>query len=92
MSLHLPIHEPVYVMPSYAYKNLNKPKNNQGDIIYTHQHIEFCGFCKKTNKSVNLKFCNQCRYTKYCDKQCQKSDWKNHKETCLDIKRFGFIM
>ncbi|GFH48486.1 hypothetical protein CTEN210_04962 [Chaetoceros tenuissimus] len=41
-------------------------------------------FCYSKNP---LKTCSRCRTSFYCDKKCQKKDWKmQHKEKCSDIK------
>ena len=48
-----------------------------------------CHFCK-TTKSEQLLFCSQCRTTSYCSKECQRSDWKSHREYCqkpLDLRK-----
>ena len=29
--------------------------------------------------------CNRCRHTNYCSVECQKADWKRHKENCDNI-------
>jgi len=31
---------------------------------------------------VPLKQCSLCRCVSYCDRQCQKADWKEHKKKC----------
>ncbi len=36
---------------------------------------DFCFYCRKKCSSV----CTKCFVTTYCDKQCQKRDWKKHK-------------
>ena len=38
-----------------------------------------CSFCSGTQ---NLSNCGRCRKVKYCSKDCQKKDWKNHKSNC----------
>lgn len=32
-----------------------------------------------------LTICSSCRLVRYCSKQCQKSDWKEHKTWCKEI-------
>lgn len=34
-------------------------------------------------KSVQMMMCTQCRGVYYCNRQCQKADWKNHKINCI---------
>lgn len=42
--------------------------------------IEKCGY-KKCGKTGDLKLC-QCKTIKYCNIDCLKEDWKNHKAKC----------
>jgi hypothetical protein len=38
-------------------------------------------------KDVNtLKRCTGCKFVKYCNVDCQKADWKNHKSVCKTIR------
>jgi hypothetical protein len=37
-----------------------------------------CGACG----APGLRKCRRCNKTRYCGKECQKSDWKAHKKTC----------
>ncbi|KAI9698105.1 MAG: hypothetical protein M1820_007613 [Bogoriella megaspora] len=39
----------------------------------------FCGNCNKSNVA---KKCGGCHRVSYCDKDCQKADWKFHKRRC----------
>lgn len=39
-----------------------------------------CGFCKK--ESAELKKCTNCEKVSYCNKECQRGDWKKHKPSC----------
>ena len=43
-----------------------------------------CSFCnKRQSDSLNpLKRCGKCLVQFYCGKDCQKTDWKNHKDLC----------
>jgi len=43
-----------------------------------------CGnrMCTKNVKESKLLRCSSCRKQKYCDKECQTADWKNHKAAC----------
>uniref|UniRef100_T1IMZ4 MYND-type domain-containing protein n=1 Tax=Strigamia maritima TaxID=126957 RepID=T1IMZ4_STRMM len=44
----------------------------------------YCDYCFKQND--NLKKCTQCSHSYYCDKNCQKSAWKDPKNECLCLK------
>jgi len=38
-------------------------------------------FCGK----VGTETCSKCKSTKYCSRECQKSDWSKHKLSCLAV-------
>mmetsp|Transcript_19975 Transcript_19975/g.49097 ORF Transcript_19975/g.49097 Transcript_19975/m.49097 type:complete len:366 (+) Transcript_19975:78-1175(+) len=46
-----------------------------------------CGHCGKSGTSkefqLSLLLCSRCRLTRYCSKECQRADWKEHKKTCV---------
>ena len=46
-----------------------------------------CKYCRKDlcNKTSPLKHCQKCRSVYYCDAQCQKKDWQDHKKICQAI-------
>ncbi|PVH95180.1 hypothetical protein DM02DRAFT_618079 [Periconia macrospinosa] len=44
-----------------------------------------CAGCKKTPSEAgvaSLKTCAKCKSVWYCDRECQKADWKVHKKIC----------
>ena len=43
-----------------------------------------CIFCSKS--SQNLLQCSGCGIVHYCDKECQRSHWKNHKKDCKPFR------
>lgn len=47
-----------------------------------------CTKCGTNTKDVNksLKRCTGCKFVKYCNVDCQKADWKNHKSVCNTIR------
>ena len=45
-----------------------------------------CAACGK--ESVWLLFCEACRVTRYCNEKCQMRDWKNHQDTCVELKEY----
>ena len=48
--------------------------------------FEACGGCKKLclNVGVNpiMLKCGRCKQVRYCNKECQTADWKEHKKNC----------
>ena len=42
-------------------------------------YVECCGQCLSTN--IEFK-CSKCQITQYCNKECQKKHWKEHKNYC----------
>jgi hypothetical protein len=52
------------------------------DYIIHKYWEKFCGNC--SNNTCKLK-CSKCNKQKYCNKECQKSHWKIHKESCIDL-------
>jgi energy-coupling factor transporter ATP-binding protein EcfA2 len=47
-----------------------------------------CASCGKN--SAELKKCSACKKTKYCDRTCQKKDWKKHKKVCTFLSQAQF--
>jgi hypothetical protein len=47
---------------------------------------ESCQVCKKGEaEGVELSYCNSCRSVSYCSRECQKADWKTHKNICKKL-------
>jgi hypothetical protein len=48
----------------------------------------FCTQCGKPDKieGRNLFKCSACKQVYYCSKECQRADWKNHKESCKTLQ------
>ena len=44
--------------------------------------MEICGVCESCHVLCKPLKCKGCISTVYCSKECQKSDWKTHKEHC----------
>lgn len=44
--------------------------------------MDSCKTCGKPASQVNLKRCVACALVKYCCRECQKMDWKNHRPSC----------
>lgn len=41
-----------------------------------------CATCGQTAQ----RRCSKCHVTDYCNRECQKSDWKTHKKNCAELK------
>ena len=68
-----------------------EPRAIHVQAIYNH-HIDYkcCNNCWKLRNKANLKRCARCvangtnneYVVRYCDKECQKMNWKRHREIC----------
>jgi hypothetical protein len=53
-----------------------------------------CAYCKKTAAATNLtnlNVCAKCKTTQYCNRDCQKADWKAHKKICSTNASRAFV-
>lgn len=41
-----------------------------------------CSYCRETKDRSALHFCASCNVCSYCSRQCQASDWPDHKASC----------
>jgi splicing suppressor protein 51 len=45
-----------------------------------------CLKCEKTEAETGpLKQCSKCKSARYCTRDCQKADWKQHKKNCASL-------
>lgn len=44
-----------------------------------------CRTCGATDVQKTLFRCSRCQHIFYCSKECQKANWKAHKEQCTDV-------
>ncbi|XP_046851836.1 uncharacterized protein LOC124445170 [Xenia sp. Carnegie-2017] len=61
--------------------NIEMNDTNSGlcNVLCKHQ---FCSYCKKAGE---LKKCKRCYAVEYCDRKCQKNQWKTHKNICHQL-------
>lgn len=46
-----------------------------------------CAIVKYPNDdSVKLRYCSACGVANYCSAECQKADWRRHKQVCENLK------
>ena len=49
------------------------------DVIVTAN----CDGCKKMKPINDCLWCAGCKQVRYCSRECQKTEWKNHKPNCV---------
>lgn len=74
-----------YIINKDDYQTVNADTTVYSDRenIKIAENIIKCDECKKI--SLTLKQCINCKTVWYCDKECQKKAWPNHKEVCKSI-------
>ena len=46
-----------------------------------------CAHCGNKDPRKPLMKCSACDVTRYCNAECQKEDWKNHKKICKLLRK-----
>nr|CAD7264666.1 unnamed protein product [Timema shepardi] len=67
---------------------------NQGSVLLTEKPFvyvlksklrgEICDNCFKRRQLLK---CGACAYVQYCNRECQKQSWEDHKVECGNLKR-----
>ena len=63
-------------------QDLETADNSRGYRKYK----KICFGCGKLSNS-KIKICSGCNKIYYCNRECQKRDWKNHKAICKTIQK-----
>lgn len=67
-------------------KHINVFRNHFNSLGKQHEIIAYnTQSCQKCGKTDNLKKCGRCHNVFYCNVECQRSDWKYHKNNCKKI-------
>ena len=45
-----------------------------------------CARCGKPGATGMLR-CSKCKSVRYCSRECQRSDWKQHKLRCKEVSK-----
>ena len=49
-----------------------------------------CDNCNK--KIINILQCSKCKFSRYCNKECQKNHWITHKKQCTQLLEISITM
>lgn len=67
-----------------AKTRINMLRNHFNEVGMQNQRVTYnTKSCNKCGKMNNLKKCGRCNKVLYCSVDCQRSDWKQHKKTCI---------
>jgi len=44
--------------------------------------VAACHYCLQSADPTQLKCCSKCKFAKYCNEECQKNAWNDHKMEC----------
>nr|XP_018900304.1 PREDICTED: uncharacterized protein LOC109032563 [Bemisia tabaci] len=48
-------------------------------------NVEYrCATCHKSENEVPLLRCSRCKRERYCSRECQRANWREHKSDCSD--------
>ncbi|VDN01490.1 unnamed protein product [Thelazia callipaeda] len=55
-------------------------------ICLNNQLHQYCSYCLRKPDSKKLYKCSKCELSRYCNKECQRSAWKDHKAECRRLQ------
>ena len=58
-----------------------KNRDTTYEYLLKHKKKVKCDGCNKQS-TEKMKLCSGCERVRYCDAECQKKDWKEHKKVC----------
>ena len=71
-------------------------KTRNGGVMASHpilgtmgnnqSNLSTCDGCGKSCVTERLKQCTNCQGVRYCSRDCQRNDWKNHKKMCARMR------
>ena len=61
------------------------------EILENMSNIKICSCCKKESEK-KLSKCSACLSVGYCNRECQKRDWHQHKVMCPMLKEMLICM
>ena len=69
---------------TYAFAEFHASEGRSRDSIpETHRPLANCGSChKRENRETRYNTCSACGMVFYCCKECQETDWPNHRTFC----------
>lgn len=53
---------------------------------FAHKACAKCLKSTSSNKDLVLLLCKRCKFARYCSKQCQESDWPDHRAECAYLE------
>jgi hypothetical protein len=53
---------------------------DKAKFVFDYIQYQKCNFCNKESK--DNKRCSRCKSVWYCDEECQRKDWTQHKKCC----------
>ena len=74
-----------HIAPKFG-KELEIQKCKSKSLIDVDPYVSVCSYCQNP-ANCSLLQCSACHSAKYCDKECQKKHWKDHKIMCAQMKK-----
>lgn len=76
----------IRAFPNTHDKHITQLISSQVNKETESQSITFCSHCHKPSTPEHtLKPCIKCQSVQYCNKECQKADFKRHKKECAKL-------
>jgi hypothetical protein len=61
------------------------------DQVKKQTQMSICQHCRQRRARSELKICTRCRITCYCNQECQRLDWPDHKVRCIQYRSGGLL-